>query len=192
MTYFNSPLRAYYFPLIWMAFTATLQLIGNQYFRYESDVFTSLEIWRLLTAHAVHLNWMHWLLNNLGFLLLVAITQVTWRFSFWIKIIVIHGLVISIALFVFNESLKWYVGFSGVLYGLFILAALLSFKKDKLISFLILAIIMTKILAEQFWGSEISTQALLGAPVIVDAHAFGVLCGLVLGALMMTKQIKIH
>ncbi len=192
MTYFNNQYKAYYFPLFWIALTAVLQLLGKQYFRYENDLFSNLELWRLLTAHAVHLNWTHWLMNNLGFLLLVAITRVNWRFTFWIKVIVIHSLVISVALLVFNESLKWYVGFSGVLYGLFILAGLLTLKKDKLISLLILGIIITKILAEQFLGSEISTQALLGAPVIVDAHAYGVLCGLVLGALLMTKLIKIN
>ncbi len=192
MTYFNNNLKAYLFPFYWIILTAVLQLLGISYFRYEQDLFSSLELWRLITAHAVHLNWTHWLLNNMGLLLLVAITRIQWRTGFWLKVIIIHSIVISLALLLFNYNLKWYVGFSGVLYGLFILAALLTFKKDKLISLLLLVIIMAKILAEQFMGTDMTSQALLGAPIIIEAHAYGVLCGLVLGILLLTKHIKIN
>jgi len=192
MTYSSSQLKPYLFPLIWIVFTAILQLIGKQYFRYESDVLSSLELWRLLSAHAVHLNWTHWLLNNLGLILLVAILRVRWTLSFWLKVILIQSLGISVALLLLNTHLNWYVGFSGVLYGLYILAALLSYKKDKLMSLIVLAIVITKIMAEQLVGSEISTQALLGAPVVIDAHAYGIVLGLVMGVLLITKLIKIN
>ncbi len=180
------------FPLIWIVFTAGLQWIGKPIFRFEHDVLSNFEFWRLLTGHWVHLNWTHWLLNNLGLLVLVAITRVHWRISFWVKVIIIHSLIISIAFLILNSELNWYVGFSGVLYGLFMLAALLNLKKDKFMSLLLMGIVFTKIAAEQFIGSEISTEALLGAPVIVDAHAYGMLCGLALGVLLITKLIKIN
>ena len=192
MIYSSSQLKPYHFALIWIVFTAILQLIGKQYFRYESDVLSSLELWRLLSAHAVHLNWTHWLLNNLGLILLVAILRVRWTVRFWLKVVVIQSLGISAAFLLFNEHLNWYVGFSGVLYGLYILAGLLSYKKDKLMSLIVLAIVITKIMAEQLVGSEVSTQALLGAPVVIDAHAYGVVLGLVMGVLLITKLIKIN
>lgn len=191
MTYFNSKFKLFLFPIIWIIFTAALQWLGKPILRYEHDVLSSLELWRLLTGHWVHLNWTHWLLNNLALILLVAITKVHWRLSFWIKVVLIHSLLISIAFLLLNSELNWYVGFSGVLYGLFMLAALLSFKNDKFMSALLMLIVFFKVAAEQFIGSEISTEMLLGAPVIVDAHAYGLLVGIVLGVLLMTKQIKI-
>lgn len=195
MTYFNKPsnkqFEPYVFACLWLLFTALLQVLGKSTFRYESDIFSTFEIWRLLTAHWVHLNWTHWLLNNLGFILLVAITRVNWRLLFWLKLIILHSVFISLALLLLNPHLNWYVGFSGVLYGLYICAALLNFKKDKLTSSIIMAIVLVKVGSEQFIGSEISTQTLLGAPVIVDAHAYGVICGLCITILLLTKLIKI-
>lgn len=187
MIYFNKKTQPYVFPVLWLLFTALLQVIGKPIFRYESDVVSSFEVWRLLTAHWVHLNWTHWLLNNFGFILLVAITRVNWNSVFWIKLIIAHSLFISSALLFLNPQLHWYVGFSGVLYGLYIVAAMMMFKKEKIMSLMIMAIVMIKIGSEQIFGSEVSSQALLGAPVVVDAHAYGVACGLCMSILLLNK-----
>lgn len=191
MTYFNNRLQPYYFVIAWIGFTAILQWLGKGYFRYDSDITSSLELWRLLTGHWVHLNWTHWLLNSLGFVLLVALLRVRWRLSYWIKVIIIHSLLISIAMLLLNPQLNWYVGFSGALYGLFMLAAIINIKKDKLMSVLIIAIISLKIGTEQFYGSTVSTEKLLGAPVIIDAHAYGFLVGTLLGVFTLLGLIRI-
>ena len=193
MTYSNSfnKLKPYSFVLLWVLFTALLQWLGKGYFRFESNLFSTGEIWRILSGHWVHLNWTHWLLNNLGLLMLVALLRLRWRISFWLKVIAIHSVLISLALLVFNPQLQWYVGFSGVLYGLYMLAALMMVKKDTLMSIIIIAIIFVKIAAEQWFGSEVSTELLLGSPVIVDAHAYGFLIGTILGVLVLTTLIKI-
>jgi len=191
MTYFNNRLHPYYFVIAWIGFTAILQWLGKGYFRYDSDITSSLEFWRLLTGHWVHLNWTHWLLNSLGFVLLVALLRIRWRISYWIKVIIIHSLLISIAMLFLNPQLNWYVGFSGALYGLFMLAAIINIKKDKLMSVLIIAIISLKIGAEQFYGSTVSTEKLLGAPVIIDAHAYGFLVGTLLGVFTLLGLIRI-
>ncbi len=170
---------------------AVLQLLGKEYFRYEADVLSNGEFWRVLSAHWVHLNWTHWLLNSLGLLLLVAILRVRWHSVFWLSIILIHSVFISAAFLLFNAQLNWYVGFSGVLYGLFFLAGILSFKQDKMMASLILVFVMTKILAEQFWGASVSSETLLNAPVVVDAHAYGLICGLALSILWFLKILKV-
>jgi len=189
MTYFNNKYQPYLFPLLWLLLTAGLQVLGKPLLRYQNDVISTLEFWRLFTGHWVHLNWTHWLLNNLGFILLAALTKVNWRLSFWIKLILIHSLFISLMLLLLNPQLHWYVGFSGLLYGLYIVAAWLSYNKDKFISIMIMALVFIKIGLEQLFGSEVSTQALLGAPVVVDAHAYGLLCG-IFSAVFLTLQIK--
>lgn len=185
--------QTYYFPFIWVLFLALMQLVGSELLRYQGDLLSNAELWRLLTAHMVHLNWMHWLLNSLGMLLLVAITHVYWSVSKWLLLIVVHSLFISLAFLWLNPELNWYVGFSGVLYGLYAVAAISILKKDKIIALLLLLFVSIKIIIEQGFGDEFTSRALLDSPVVVDAHAYGFVCGLIcalIGGLMVKKSFN--
>lgn len=169
---------------------AVLQIIGKEYFRYEASFINHSEYWRVLSAHFVHLNWLHWALNSAGLLLLVAITQVQWRVQKWILILLVHGLVISLAFLLFNPELKWYVGLSGLLYGLYANAALELWKKDKLIAGLLLLFVIAKIVSEQWFGNVLEVTNILNAPVVVDAHAYGLVCGLIFALLQILLSNK--
>jgi len=98
-----------------------LQVIGPEYFRFERDWMASGEIWRLISAHWVHVGWMHLLLNGLGLVICVILTTPGWPFKRWVITSLLMGLGISLLVTFYNPEIKDYAGHSGVLYGLYVL-----------------------------------------------------------------------
>ena len=86
-------------------------------------------------------------------------------------------LTVSIGLLLFSETLKWYGGFSGVLIGLFYIAAAKDYPHSKLFNMLALTGISLYILIQQLSGERIEglTDDLT---VAARAHLFGALAGL--------------
>jgi len=157
-----------------------LQLIGTEILRYETSRIHELELWRVFTGHWVHANWPHFLLNMSGFLLCVALTEVKWSLWQWSwRVLVLSG-GISAALLWFNPDIGWYVGFSGVLFGLYVLAAITTIHRQVLMSSLLLGFIFIKIILEQWSSVKITSADLIGVPVLVDAHLYGVLLALII------------
>lgn len=170
-----------WFPVIALTLIMMLiQLIGPEYFRYEPRLILDFEIWRLLTGHWVHANWTHYLMNMAGFMLCLALTGVTWTLWQWCwRIMVLSG-GISVGLYFDQVDINWYVGFSGVLFGLYILTAYASLSEQRNMSVILLVFIALKISLEQWSSVTITSSDLIGIPVMVDAHLYGVLCAVVL------------
>lgn len=152
-----------------------LQVFEAPNFRYQHDWLKSGEFWRLLTAHWVHINWIHFFLNAAGLLLCVMITAPQWSIKRWIVYQLILALGISLMFSLFNPELDWYVGYSGTLYGVYLLAAVDLYRRDKMIAVLLSAVIVIKIAIEQSGEINLTTSDIIGSPVIVDAHFYGVL-----------------
>ena len=154
---------------------ALLQAIGPEYFRYERDWTSSGEIWRLVTAHWVHVGWLHLLLNGLGLMICVSLTRPGWSIRRWLTNSITMALGISLMLTLYNPEVSDYAGYSGVLYGLYLLAAINLFSGDRLVAGLIIAAIVIKVFMEQFQIYDFNTGDIIGARVIVDAHLYGLL-----------------
>ena len=74
-----------------------------------------------------------------------------------------------------HPELGWYVGFSGVLFGLYVLAAVASLSRQFFMSTILIGFIGLKIGLEQWSSVKITSSELIGVPVLVDAHLYGVL-----------------
>ena len=169
-----------------------LQLIGPETFRYEHNWLENAEYWRILSAHWVHVNWIHFVLNAAGLLLCLTIALPVWTIKAWLLYQFILALGISF-LFTFNNpDLGWYAGYSGVLFGVFLLAAFDLYRRDKLISVLLGGGIVTKIVLEQSSDLNLTSSDIIGTPVIVDAHLYGVLIAILIAlanqVIKMSKQ----
>lgn len=151
-----------------------LQLIGPEIFRLEPRLVNEWQLWRVLTGHWVHANWVHYGLNMSGLILCLALTGVNWSIWHWLWRILVLSLGISLGLYQWYPDINWYVGFSGVLFGLYVLCAYASLKDQLMMSSLILLFIAIKIILEQWSSVKISTSELIGVPVMVDAHFYGV------------------
>ena len=89
-----------------------------------------------------------------------------------------------------NPQLGWYVGFSGVLFGLYVLAAVESLDRQTFISVSLLGFIAIKIALEQGASVKITSSEFIGVPVLVDAHLYGVLIAVLILLLQIgTKRI---
>jgi len=151
-----------------------MQLVGPETLRYETRLIEQGQLWRLLSAHWVHANWTHYVMNMAGFALCLALTGVTWNLWRWLWRMLLLGLVISGAFWWWQPQINWYVGFSGVLYGLYIMAAVDGLRRQPWMSLILVAFIVVKIALEQTAQVDVTSSDLIGVPVLVDAHFYGV------------------
>ncbi|MEM7564694.1 MAG: rhombosortase [Pseudomonadota bacterium] len=179
------------FAALIIAFMALLQLLGAEHFRYERNWYETYELWRIVSAHWVHVGWMHWLLNSLSLMVMISLTKPQWSYKRWVVQTLALAIGISILFALFNPELLRYAGHSGVLYGLFILGAVSLFPRDRVIAILIAIAISGKVLMEQFRFHDFNTSHLIGARVVVDAHMYGMLIAIAI-ALIWSRYTMNH
>jgi rhomboid family GlyGly-CTERM serine protease len=206
--YMPTPLVAYrhfqphIFPIAIALITILIALAGpdvQQGLRYERSSIFAGEIWRLFTAHFVHLSWGHLLMNLAALGLIWGFGGPTLRVSAWIIISLASMASVSAGLLIFSPTLEWYVGLSGMLHGLLlavimanlaapahpcahsICASCTATAGHRLEILLVLALI-GKVAWEQLYGPLPGSAEFAGGAVVVDAHFYGVVGGLI-GAL---------
>ena len=162
--------------------------LGREWLRYDRVWIAQGEAWRLVTGHVAPLSWSHLVRNALGLLLVWYLVGSSYSLRAWVLIVATSLLTIDAAFWVFNPGLHWYVGMSGLLHGLLaagIVARFLPINTETLVLFLLLS---AKITWEQFAGPVPGSVTTSGGPVVVDAHLYGALGG-VLGALLARIRV---
>lgn len=149
---------------------------------YSRNELSTGEIWRAITAHFIHLNWTHAGLNIAGLTLCGLINPTIFRAKLIIQLL-FFSIGISLMLWLFSPQVDNYIGFSGVLYGLFLIA-LWPLKED-----FFSLLMMISITAWAFWqwifGAPIAEQKMIGGQIISIAHLYG----LGLAATWITTEI---
>ena len=130
--------------------------------------------WRIMTAHWVHVGWMHFLLNMLALICLVLIFPKINTTRFYIALLLLP-IFISVAIYVFSPDVAAYAGFSGVWLGF---------------AYRILLGLSGKLVWEGYFGALSGTAQMIGSPVLIEAHQYGVLGGIFLSLIFfIIKQI---
>lgn len=176
-----------YLPMLLLGLSAAVQgwSEGAAFLRYQRDaILLHGELWRLITAHFVHGTVRHWLLNSLGLLLVWAAYPGYFRRSTSSLFVVALAGSISLQLLLFSSEVTWYLGMSGVLHGLFAAWSLVELLAGRRFAVVPLGLVLLKVLYEQYGVASVMSFADLGLPVLVDAHLYGVVAGLVLAPLM--------
>lgn len=177
-------LRSWSVPIAVALLAAILQWMGAaEWLRLEREQAWA-EPWRLLCAHFVHLGWTHLGLNLAGLALLWLLVGDTVRPLAWASGVVFLALGVSLGLLCCSPAVGWYVGFSGVLHGLFAAGAVANLRRLTPLALAILGILLVKLVAERTGQGDSITAELIGGAVIVDAHLYGVLLGLGYGAFL--------
>lgn len=147
--------------------------------RYDRTAIAGGQLWRLLTGHLLHLGPGHLLLNLAGLVLVLQLVA-GWRFTRLITAMVLLAALVSLGLYILSPEVGWYVGLSGVLHGLLVLL-LLTGRYRFVIVLAVLTVVALKLILEQLGIAVPGTSWFAGGPVVVDAHLYGAMAGLVLG-----------
>ena len=172
------------------AITIALELGGDgvrESLAYSREYLASGQLWRLVTGHFVHLGWTHLLLNLGGLALVFWLVGQAFRWRQWLYITGISVAAIDAGFWFLYPELAWYVGLSGLLHGLLaagLLRGLLSQDRESLI---LAAFIVAKLAWEQIGGPLPGSEATSGGTVIVDAHLYGAVGGLIAAASMWRR-----
>ena len=168
---------------ITLAFIVTfIGLFGSDmtlWLRFDRNAILSGEIWRLFTGHLAHLSWSHLLMNVLGLALVWGLFDRYIPTKRWLHTILFSAFGISLMLLVVDSHLRWYVGLSGVLHGMFMVGVLYDLKSGRWDAKLLLVLLIAKLLFEQLVGPLPGTEKTAGGSVVVDAHLFGALMGVI-------------
>jgi rhomboid family GlyGly-CTERM serine protease len=156
--------------------------------------------WRLLTAHWVHINWPHVLINAAAWFIVARLFAHELAPARQIVVLLAAGVAISAGLMFGYPRIEWYRGFSGVLHGLFFAGATiwvthtLARPDTRTFSGLWLptALVLggwVKVLLEQPGREATPYTAWLDAATVPQAHLLGAACGTLVGlAFALTRR----
>lgn len=141
--------------------------------RLDAAALAQGQWWRLLSAHFVHLGWLHTLLNALGVCLCWALAPQVFDRALPARLAGL-ALGVSACLWAFTPQVLPYVGLSGVLYGLFVLGLVPQARARDPLAVLALLLIAGWLLWQGLGDSGAGEERLLGGRVVGQAHLFGI------------------
>ena len=174
--------RAWAVPVALILAAGGLELAGEwsrAWLSFDRAAITAGEAWRLLTGHIVHLGVSHYLMNAAGLVLVWLLvgnylSPARWLFT---GLTVIAG--IDLGFWIFATGLQWYVGLSGLLHGLLAAGILAGWRAGDRDTAWLVVLVAAKLAYEQFAGPLPGSEPSAGGPVIVDAHLYGAVTGVV-------------
>lgn len=154
---------------------------GRDWLRYDRAALASGQLWRLVSAHLVHLDLHHVLLNCLGLALMWILFARDYPPRQWLIIVLGSMAVIDAGLALWDSTLRWYVGSSGALHGIMAAGTLAHLRRHERDGWLLAAFLVGKLV----WEQGVGPLPLSGSdPVVVDAHLFGAAGGLAAAAFL--------
>jgi len=178
----------------WRALLAILTLLAalwalgeraDALLRYDRGAIAAGGWWRLLSAHLVHLDLHHLLLNELGLILLWALFAADYDLVEWCVIVCAGALAISCGLWWLSPQVGWYVGASGVLHAVMAAGCVQHLARRTWDRWLLLACFAAKLAYESFAGHA-------AAWVVTDAHRYGAAAGFLVGAALASRTAIIR
>jgi rhomboid family GlyGly-CTERM serine protease len=158
---------------------------ARQALSYQRQELQRGEWWRLLSAHFVHLDLEHALLNGLGLVLMWALFARDYPPLRWLAIYVGSAFTVSAGLWLFDPQLDWYVGASGALHGVMAAGTHAHLRRRDLDGWVLALFVVGKLAYEQLAGA----LPFAGSPdTIVNAHLYGAVGGVVLGLALAPRR----
>lgn len=155
---------------------------GREWLRYEREAVLQGEYWRLITGHLVHGGWLHLFLNGLGLGLIVMLFPDHYSPRQWLLIALLSLCAIDAGFVFLKPQLEWYVGLSGVLHGVLAAGGVAWWRYERKPLALALSVIFVgKLTFEQLHGALPLSS---GMAVVVDAHLYGALGGVIAGTIL--------
>lgn len=181
-------LRAMAWALALLGLLQALPVAWHEALRFDRQALLQGQLWRLWTGHLIHLGWTHWALNAAGLALCALLADAPPAPRTWLRQAALLGLGISVLLLALQPALAYYVGLSGVLYGLFVLALWPGVRRADPIGIAALCAIAAWLGAQLLWGPAPHEEAWIGGDIIVQAHVYGIACAIALLAAAAARR----
>ena len=156
--------------------------------QYQRGAIAAGEWWRLVTAHLVHLGARHVLLDGLGLVLLWALYARALSARTWGCVLAGSLLAIDAGLWWLSPGVQWYVGLSGMLHGAWAAGAIGAWREGRSLAAASLGLLGAKLIAEQLHHGGVAGS---GLPVVVDAHLYGAVGGLLVAAALGLRSRRL-
>ncbi|MBO6558761.1 MAG: rhombosortase [Pseudomonadales bacterium] len=166
-----------------------VQIIGLSTTTYDLPLIEQGEIWRLITGNLAHLNWSHLGLNLLGVLFLWLLHGDDYKVIHYFTVAFVAGIAVTLGLLLLNPAVETYAGLSGVLHGLLAWGVILDFLARRKTAFILAGGLIAKLIYEAYQGPDSASQSLLNAPVIIEAHLYGTIGGLMAGLILTRHRL---
>jgi rhomboid family GlyGly-CTERM serine protease len=153
---------------------------GRVLLRYDRVALAGGEAWRLLTAHLVHLDLRHALLNGCGLVLMWALFARDYTGRQWLLVVLGAVVAIDAGLWLLDSTVQWYVGSSGALHGIMAAGALAHLRRREPDGWILAGFLAAKLT----WEHWVGPLPLAGGVVVVDAHLYGVIGGAAVAAFL--------
>jgi rhomboid family GlyGly-CTERM serine protease len=165
---------------------------ARELFRYDRAALADFELWRLASAHLVHLSAGHTALNVIALAIIALLFDSVLDSFDWIVAASMSALAIDLGLYAANPEVAWYVGLSGALHGIMVAGALALAVARSHFGTILLVIVAAKITWEHFAGPLPFSELTSGGPVVTEAHLYGAVGGVVAWAtLYMIRRSRI-
>jgi rhomboid family GlyGly-CTERM serine protease len=146
--------------------------------RYERHAIGNGEYWRLASGHLVHLGFGHLWPNVLALAIVGMLFEGVYRNRDWWRATVASAGAIDLGLYFLESDVAWYVGLSGVLHGYVAGGAIALLARRQVLGVFLALGLSAKLIFEQLVGPVPFTAESVGGPVVVSAHLYGALGGL--------------
>jgi len=185
-------MRDYLFYLLLLIIIVVLALyepISSDWLMFDRAAIDKGQIWRLFSAHFVHLSVTHMFGNAMGIVLLAYIAGRYLNNSLGLLLLTWCMLVVGLGLYWYADYLQRYVGLSGILHGLLLVAPFVSKFYSRRIAGCFLVVIVSKVIWEQSsFYDDMAMVGIIGGRVETNAHLLGTLAGLVFLMAYYLKQ----
>jgi rhomboid family GlyGly-CTERM serine protease len=146
------------------------------------------DYWRLLTGAMAHLSVAHLLVNIAAYTALAwvfrhAVSPRLHNFLFAANLVAIGPLLLACL-----PGLHWYAGLSAPVHGYAYALALLGTVAGEGTGMIVLTLLCAKLVVETRYGPLPGSEQLIGGAVAIQAHAAGMLAGLVLASVMIALR----
>ena len=156
---------------------------------YHRDAISDIELWRIISAHFLHTNLAHLLLNASAIILLWTLHGNFYTIRQYFALFIFCAVITSLGLYWFSPELTQYVGLSGVLHGVFVWGAIWDIRHKDKTGYLLFIGVWLKIAYEQVYGASQEVSQLINANVAIDAHLWGALAGTLYALLMLVPRL---
>lgn len=157
--------------------------------RFEREGLQAGQLWRLVTAHWVHLGWTHALLNVTALGVVWALFADVMSRRDWLAAVLLSMAAIDAGLYWLDPGVEWYVGLSGVLHGVVLVGAFRLWSLQPGLAALLLAALAAKLVWEGVGGVSPWAELLVDGPVVVAAHRYGALGAALYPAALIVRRI---